>query len=153
MKTEIQKKKQSGQGISQQIQKQIGSIVLVILLVIEVVAIFMVRASVMNAKETELTLESKAASYQLGDYFDQYKRMTEQLAVNPQIRQVLTDTVEEHGLTNTKGYDTVFENMLNIAKADSDNILAVWIADLDANALAQQAEILNQMVRKFEVNS
>lgn len=27
--------------------------------------------------------------------------------------------------------------MLNIAKADSDNILAVWIADLDANALAQ----------------
>lgn len=137
MKTKEQKKKQSKKRISQQIQKQIGSIVLAILLVIEVVSILMVRATVMNAKETELTLESKAASYQLGDYFDQYKRMTEQLAVNPQVRQVLADTVEEHGLTNTKGYDTVFENMLNIAKTDSDNILAVWIADLDANALAQ----------------
>lgn len=137
MKTKVQKKKQSGKRISQQIQKQIGSIVLAIFLVIAVVSILMVRAMVMNSKETELTLESKAASYQLGDYFDQYKRMTEQLAVNPQIRQILADTVEEHGLTNTKGYDTVFENMLNIAKADSDNILAVWIADLDANALAQ----------------
>ena len=130
-------KKQSGKRISQQIQKQIGSIVLTILLIIEVFSIMMVQTTVMDAKETELTLESKVASYQLGDYFDQYKRMTEQLAVNPQIRQVLKDTVEEHGLTNTKGYDTVFENMLNIAKADSDNILAVWIADLDANALAQ----------------
>lgn len=137
MKTKVQKKKHSGKGISQQIQGQVSSIVLAIFLVIAVVSIFMVRATVMEAKETELTLESKAASYQLGDYFDQYKRMTEQLAVNPQIRQVLADTVEEHGLTNTKGYDTVFENMLNIAKADSDNILAVWIADLDANALAQ----------------
>lgn len=137
MKILEQKRKQSKKRISQQIQKQIGSIVLAILLVIEVVSILMVRATTMTAKETELTLESKAASYQLGDYFDQYKRMTEQLAVNPQIRQVLADTVEEHGLTNTKGYDTVFENMLNIAQADSDNILAVWIADLDANALAQ----------------
>ena len=137
MKTKVHKKKHSGKGISQQIQGQVSSIVLAIFLVIAVVSIFMVRATVMEAKETELTLESKAASYQLGDYFDQYKRMTEQLAVNPQIRQVLADTVEEHGLTNTKGYDTVFENMLNIAKADSDNILAVWIADLDANALAQ----------------
>ena len=137
MKTKVQRKKHSGKGISQQIQGQVSSIVLAIFLVIAVVSIFMVRATVMEAKETELTLESKAASYQLGDYFDQYKRMTEQLAVNPQIRQVLADTVEEHGLTNTKGYDTVFENMLNIAKADSDNILAVWIADLDANALAQ----------------
>ncbi len=137
MKTKVQKKKHSGKRISQQIQGQVSSIVLAIFLVIAVVSIFMVRATVMDAKETELTLESMAASYQLGDYFDQYKRMTEQLAVNPQIRQVLTDTVEEHGLTNTKGYDTVFENMLNIAKADSDNILAVWIADLDANALAQ----------------
>ena len=89
MKTKEQKKKQSKKRISQQIQKQIGSIVLAILLVIEVVSILMVRATVMNAKETELTLESKAASYQLGDYFDQYKRMTEQLAVNPQSMDLL----------------------------------------------------------------
>lgn len=133
----IKSQKSCKMGISQQIQKQVGSNILVTFLVIAIVSIFMVRSTVMSAKENELTLESKAASYQLGDYFDQYKRMTEQLAVNPQIRQVLADTVEEHGLTNTKGYDTVFENMLNIAKADSDNILAVWIADLDANALAQ----------------
>ena len=92
-------KKQSGKRISQQIQKQIGSIVLAILLIIEVFSIMMVQTTVMDAKETELTLESKVASYQLGDYFDQYKRMTEQLAVNPQIRQVLKDTVEEQGIT------------------------------------------------------
>lgn len=82
----IKSQKSCKMGISQQIQKQVGSNILVTFLVIAIVSIFMVRSTVMSAKENELTIESKAASYQLGDYFDQYKRMTEQLAVNPQIR-------------------------------------------------------------------
>lgn len=129
-----------GKKIAEQIERQIGSIILLIFLLIAIVSIISVRSIVVKSKQTELTLESQAASYQLADFFDQYRRLTEQLAVNPELRQVLTDTVEAHSLTKTKGYDTVFENMLNIAKSDSENILAVWIADLDANALAQSDE-------------
>lgn len=126
-----------GKRISEQIERQIGSIVLVIFFVIAVVSIISVRSVVIQSKETELTLESQASAYQIADFFDQYKRLTEQLAVNPQLRQVLIDTVDAHSIHKTKGYDTVFDNMLNIANADSENILAVWTADLDANALAQ----------------
>lgn len=126
-----------GKRISEQIERQIGSIVLVIFFVIAVISIISVRSVVVKSKETELTLESQASSYQIADFFDQYKRLTEQLAVNPQLRQVLVDTVDAHSIHKTKGYDTVFDNMLNIANSDSENILAVWTADLDANALAQ----------------
>lgn len=126
-----------GKKIAEQIERQIGIIVLGIFFIIAVVSIISVRSVVVKSKQTELTLESESSAYQLADFFDQYKRLTEQLAVNPQLRQVLTDTVEPHSIHKTKGYDTVFDNMLNIAKADSDNILAVWTADLDANALAQ----------------
>lgn len=129
-----------GKKIAEQIERQIGIIVVAIFLVFTVVSIISVRSVVIKGKQTELTLESQAASFQLADFFDQYRRVTEQLAVNPQLRQVLIDTVEPHSLTKTKGYDTVFENMLNIAKTDSENILAVWTADLDANALAQSDE-------------
>lgn len=129
-----------GKKIAEQIERQIGIIVLAIFLVIIVVSTISTRSIVVKGKQTELTLESQAAAYQLADFFDQYRRVTEQLAVNPQLRQVLIDTVDAHSLTKTKGYDTVFENMVNIAKTDADNILAVWTADLDANALAQSDE-------------
>lgn len=124
-------------GIADQIKLQIGRDVLIVFLLVAVVSIFMVRSVVMSAKQTELTLESESASYQLADFFDQYTRMTEQMAVNPEIRQVLRDTKQGDLITQTKGYDTVYRNMINIAGVDSENILAAWIGDVDASVLTQ----------------
>lgn len=124
-------------GIADQIKIRIGRDVLIVFLLVAVVSIFMVRSVVMSAKQTELTLESESASYQLAVFFDQYTRMTEQMAVNPEIRQVLRDTKQGDLITQTKGYDTVYQNMMNIAGVDSENILAAWIGDVDASVLTQ----------------
>lgn len=124
-------------GIADQIKIRIGRDVLIVFLLVAVVSIFMVRSVVMSAKQTELTLESESASYQLADFFDQYTRMTEQMAVNPEIRQVLRNTKQGDLITQTKGYDTVYQNMMNIAGVDSENILAAWIGDVDASVLTQ----------------
>ncbi|MCI5873526.1 MAG: methyl-accepting chemotaxis protein [Clostridiales bacterium] len=124
-------------GIADQIKLQIGRDVLIVFLLVAVVAILMVRSVVMSAKQTELTLESQSAAYQLADFFDRYTGMTEQMAVNPELRQVLRDTKAGDLITRTKGYDAVFKNLLNIAGLDSENILATWIGDADASVAAQ----------------
>lgn len=133
-KEEIQKVKK---GIAYQIQTQVGRNVVAVFLLVAFVSIFMVYNVVMDAKETELTLESQSASYQLADFFDGYLKMMEQMAVSPQIRQVLSDTKKGDLITETEGFRSVYENMVNIADVDSENILAVWIGDVDASVLTQ----------------
>lgn len=130
----IQKAKK---GIAYQIQTQVGRNVIAVFLLVAIVSIVMVYNVVMEARETELTLESESASYQLADFFDKYIRMTEQMAANPQIQQVLSDTKKGDRITETEGYQTVYENMINIAGVDSENILAAWIGDADASVLTQ----------------
>lgn len=134
VKTGIRKMKK---GIAYQIQMQVGRNVIAVFLLVAIVAIVMVYNVVMDAKETELTLESESASYQLADFFDKYTRMTEQMAVNPQMRQLLNDTKQGDLITETEGYRTVYENMINIASVDSENILAAWVGDADASVLTQ----------------
>lgn len=130
----IQKAKK---GIAYQIQTQVGRNVIAVFLLVAIVSIVMVYNVVMEARETELTLESESASYQLADFFDKYIRMTEQMAANPQIQQVLSDTKKGDRITEVEGYQTVYENMVNIAGVDSENILAAWIGDADASVLTQ----------------
>lgn len=120
-------------GIANQIKLQIGRNVLIVFLLVAIVAILMVRSVVMSAKQTELTLESQSASHQLAGFFDRYTGMAEQMAVNPEIRQVLRDTRPGDLITRTQGYDTIYKDMINIAELDSANILATWIGDADAS--------------------
>ncbi|MGN0404452.1 MAG: methyl-accepting chemotaxis protein [Bariatricus sp.] len=137
-KKETAKKKRNARtGIADQIKMRIGRDVLIVFLLVAVVSIFMVRSVVMSAKQTELTLQSESASYQLADFFDQYTRMTEQMAVNPEIRQVLRDTKAGDLITQTQGFDTVYTDMVNIAGVDPENVLAAWIGDADASVLTQ----------------
>lgn len=124
-------------GIADKIKLQVGKDVLIVFLMVAVVAILMVRSVVMAAKETELTLESESASYQLADFFDKYTRMTEQMAVNPEIRELLRDNQKGDSIKKAKGYDTVFQNMANIVDVDSENIRSVWIGDVEPSAATQ----------------
>lgn len=133
-KKEMQKTRK---GIASQIQMQIGRNVLIVFVLVALVTIFRVSSVVMDAKETELTLESQSTGHQLADFFDQYTRMTEQMAVDPEIRQLLSATKKGDLITETEGYTEVYKNMMDIAGVDSENILAVWIGDIDASVLTQ----------------
>lgn len=60
-------------SINYQIQSKIGSSIATIFLIIAVVTIFIVNNIVTSSNNKELTLESQAASYQLADYFNEYR--------------------------------------------------------------------------------
>lgn len=140
VKKRTRKKSGSDKRISQQITVQVGRTVVIVFLIIAMVATFMMRSVQLTAKETQLTLESQAMANQLSEFFGKYSSMTEQLAVNPQVRQVLKDTGEGDSIIENEGYPTVFENLKNMAGTDTENILAVWFGDVEASQCTQSDE-------------
>lgn len=136
MKTKSTKTKKQ-RRIADEILFQVGRSVLTVFLIVAIVAVFMVRWIIVSSKESELTLQSKAASYQLTGFFEQYEKASKQLAANPEIKYVLEQTVPGGSILDTDKMDTVKQNMVNIAATDTENIMATWIADLDTSTLTQ----------------
>ena len=123
--------------IADKILYQIGGSVIFVLLLIAVVSICMVGWLSITSKETELTQESNAAANQLTGFLEQYTKSVEQMAVNPEIKYVMKETKAGDNIQQTEKMDTVMENLINIANTDTENVMAAWISDLDANVLTQ----------------
>lgn len=70
-------------------------------------------------------------------FFEQYASGSAQLAVNPEIKSVLLETTPGKTLSEAEKMGTVRQNLINVQKADAENILAAWIADLDTSILTQ----------------
>ena len=131
------KKSNNKNGIGQQIQKQIGSSVTVVLAVIAVVTLLQMNNMGTTANDTELRMESEAAALQLEQYFAPFERMVEQQAVNTEIKSIINTTVAGQNITGNIKYSSVFNNLVEVKRLDDDNILATWIADIDANVVTQ----------------
>lgn len=127
----------SKKRIADEILYQIGGSVIFVFLVIAIMAICMVGWLSITSKETELIEESNAAANQLTGFLEQYTKSVEQLAVNPEIKYVMMETKAGDDIQQTKKMDTVMKNLINIANTDSENVMAVWISDLDASVLTQ----------------
>lgn len=126
--------------IADEIMLQIGKYVLLVLLVIAVAAVGLMYNVVMSAKETELTLQSESAANKLADFFDPYMKVAEQMSVNPEIQELLLQTQSGDSLIEQDRYPAIFQNMVNVADMDTENIMASWIADIDANMVTQSDE-------------
>ncbi len=131
------KKTRSRKRIADEIMYQIGKSVILVFLIVAIVAIVMVGWTIMTSKETELTLESSAAAKQLTGFLEQYTRGVEQLAVNPEIKDVMLQTGAGDDILQADNMDTVRANLISIADTDPENTMAVWISDLDASVLTQ----------------
>ena len=133
-----QKKKfNSKKRIADEILQRIGGSVVLVLLIIAIVSIYMVGWLSITSKETELIQESNAAANQLTGFLEQYTKSVEQLAANPEIKSVMMNTKAGDDIRQTKKMDTVMENLINISNTDTENVMAVWISDLDASVLTQ----------------
>ncbi len=131
------KKNNSRKKIADEILRQIGGSVIFVLFLIAVVAICMVGWLIITSKEKELTQESNAAANELTGFLEQYTKSTEQLSVNPEIKSVMLQTKPGDNILQAEKMDTVMDNLIKIANTDKGNVMAVWISDLDASALAQ----------------
>lgn len=136
----ITKQKKPGKTkkkIADEILKQIGGSVIFVLLLIAAAAAGMVGWLSLTSRKTELIQESNAAANQLAGFLEQYTKCTEQLAVNPQIQSVLQETTAGKHMQQTQNMDTAMDNLVKIANTDTENVMAVWISDLDTSSLTQ----------------
>ncbi len=127
----------SRKRIADEILHQIGGSVILVFLLIAAVAICMVGWLSLSSKKTELTEESNAAANQLTGFLEQYTKSVGQLAANPEIKDVMIETKAGDDIRKAQKMDTVMENLVSIANTDTENLLAVWISDLDASVLTQ----------------
>lgn len=132
------KKNEDGKHcIADEIRAQIGKSVLIVFVLVEIVTIIMVWLATTSFRKSELTLESESAANQLAGFFEKYAREAEVLALNPQIRAVLQETKAGDNILDASDMDTVNKYLVNTAAADANNIMAAWIADLDASMITQ----------------
>ena len=138
------KETNSRKRIADEILHQIGGSVILVFLLIAAVAICMMGWLSLSAKKTELTQESNATANQLTGFLEQYTKSVEQLAANPEIKQVMRETKAGSSLGQAEEKDVVLNNLANIAATDSDNVMAVWISDLDASSFLQSDGLSNE---------
>ncbi len=124
-------------GISNQIQSKIRRVVLTIFQIIAILSILLVFFIVTDANNTELSLESQSASYELESYFAPFKRMVEQQAINPEIQLFLQTVSLQKNVAKHSGYPDILVGLKNAQTLDPKNILSVWIADCDASMVAK----------------
>ncbi len=138
------KKTNSKKRIANEILHQIGGSVIFVFLLIAVVAVCMVGWLSITSKKAELIEESNAASNQLTGFLGQYTKNAEQLAANPEIKSAMKETKAGDEFIKAKKMDTVMENLINISKTDTENVMAVWVSDLDASALVQSDGFISE---------
>ncbi|MHC1721804.1 MAG: methyl-accepting chemotaxis protein [Aminipila sp.] len=117
----------------------IGVIIpVVICLCILLVSIFsLVKTQVEESTAETLTANSKQAAYQVENFFTQYIKITETLALNPDVQQLCTNVTKGTIITSPEGFPNVKKSLIGLQAMDSENILNAWIADVDASQLTQ----------------
>lgn len=131
------KKQQRKRGIAEEIQVSILSKVVIVFVIVAAVVTFMVGNISLSAQKNDLEMQSKAAAYQLEIFFEEYTTVAEQMALNTDVQTLLEETGPGANITESERYATVFNSMKKTAAADSDNIQAVWVGDIDANVATQ----------------
>ena len=132
-----QKRETDSKKIADEILHQIGGSVILVLLFLAVAAIGMVGWLSISSKKKELVQESNAAANQLTGFLNGYTKSMEQLAVNPQIKDVMRETKSGGDLWQSEKMETVMDNLVKIANTDTENVMSAWISDLDSSTLAQ----------------
>ena len=122
-------------GISSQIQTRIGKSVGIIFVIVAIVVIVITNATITDANDTELTLESQSASYQLADFFNQYCMIVEAMTSNVQIQEYMNTTRTYADIRTNAYFNDVMKALQGIYKIDPDTIQTAWLADIDSNAL------------------
>ena len=102
---------QKKKSISSEIIQKVLISILVIFVALIAVVVVMVSSISQTAKETELTLQSKGASYQVERFFETYVATVEQFALNTSIQRVFGEVKEGEILGEYATYKALMNQM------------------------------------------
>lgn len=137
-------KGQARKKIADEILRQVGESVLIVFLVVAVVAITIISFVTTSSNKSELVLQSRSAANNLSAFFEKYVKSAEIFAQNPEVELLMKETKAGDVITEKEQIDTVRNNIQRIADEDSENLLSVWISDLDASVLVQSDGFMSE---------
>ncbi len=105
--------------------------------IVAVVSLYTVNQSVSKLTANELAAQSQAASNEIGGIFETYQETALQMSANTQFEALFLNTIPGVDITTVSGFPEAKNTMINVQKSNADNILAAWVADVDASKLAQ----------------
>lgn len=131
-------------GISSQIQIKIGKTVGIIFIVVAVIVGLVANASITDANNTELTLESESAAYQLSDFFNQYCTIAEQLTTNQDIQHYLETTLVYEDVVVNENFADVMKTLDTIQSLHPETIQGVFVGDADTDGLIMSGDYVSE---------
>lgn len=102
-----------------------------------VITLNTVNKSVTDLSTKDLADSSKAASFELSQYFNKYIEVAKQMATNSELEALFMKTQPGMPLTSVEGFAQIKQTLDNVQKTDSDGIVVSWIADIDSSQLIQ----------------
>ncbi len=131
-------------GISSQIQTKIGQTVGVIFIVVAIIVGIVSYVTITDANETELTLESESAAYQLSDFFNQYCTIVEGISTNQDIQHYLETTLVYEDVAVNENFTDVMKALDAIRALHPETIQGVFLGDDDANGLIMSDDYISE---------
>ena len=130
MEQKVKRKK-----IQTEIMQQIGIPVITIFGIVGIIVSLAIATIVLEANRTEIDLTAQTSSLEITAFFETYANMVENMAVNPQIKELLEETKRGEAITEEELYDTIFAYLEQLQKSQSKNVFATWVADIDSNVV------------------
>lgn len=134
-----EKRKSNKKGIQYQIQSKISTSIAMIMVLVMVLVVGVVYTLLTNANSVEVQQDSEAVALQVEKFFAPFERMVEQLAIDDEVIELLTTTGSGEKLNENSLYAGVLDKMAGMQNLDSTNIQAIFIADIDSNAVITSA--------------
>ena len=113
---------------------KVMTVVLTVLFVVMAVVILMISTLSKNAKQQELTSDSQVASYRLENFFTEYVTIVEKMAMDTELQRLVEQVGEGNSIMASANQKSVFKWIQKIASSDTETIMALWVADIDAKA-------------------
>lgn len=132
-KMEKQQKIKNRKGIKYQIQSKIGVSISVVMALVILLVVLVVYNLLTDANDMELQQDAYIAAAEVEKYFAPFERMVEQQAANEEITNLLTTTGKGERLEKNSHYAAAIRQMAAVQQLDSSNVLAVWVAGLEAS--------------------
>ncbi len=121
--------------IRREIAVRIGRIVFLFLVILIIVVGLMFANIVNEANGKEIRLQAEAASWEVSSFFQPYTGAVENIAMNPQIQNVLTETVNGKAIEAQADSEEAQRYLYNITKDEENPVVAAWVVDLDSSSL------------------
>lgn len=138
-------------GIKFQIQSKISISITVVMLLVMLLVIGVVQNLLTNANSTEIQQDSEAVALQVEKFFAPFERMVEQQAIDEDVINLLATTGSGERMNENSLYSTVLDKMEGLQALDDTNIQAVFLADIDSNAVITSAGYISG--EDYEVTS